>query len=295
MYKSFYSIKFVVSLITSFCILCSCNTQEKQNKDQYIQLTDGLNRIIKIPVNPQRVISLCPSQTECLLEIIDTSQLVGVTTVCDFPFEKIKNKNRINSYPIDFEKLLILKPDLVVSLKGMISPDAIKKMESLQIPLLIQNADSLENIAKNFEQLGFIFNKIEKAKIVANKIRTIKSALSTNSKKTFLFLFSTEPLYAFGEGNFLNEVFVSNGFINIANLEETKVPYPILSREYILKKNPDYLFITDTNHLAYLEKKYAEFKNLKCIKNNNIKVINPDICSRPTLRVLQIDSLLKKY
>lgn len=286
--KTFYSIL----AISTICITLSCNNDApKQNNT--VQVKDAFDRLIHIPSKPERVLSLCPSQTECLLEIIDTAQLIGVTTVCNYPERLIKHKPKVNSYPPDYEKIIALKPDLVVSLKGMIKLEEVRKLEELGLKVLVQKADSLKHMADNFKQLGLIFGKESKGDSLANIVKTkLMQRTASMHRKSFLFLFSYDPLYAFGEGNYLNEVFENNGFTNIVTKSKFNVPFPIISREYVIQNEPDVLFASSGNILKNLSIKYPEMKNLKVFASNNIDSINVDVCSRPTLRLLQIDSLL---
>lgn len=282
-----------LGLVPFFLLLLACNKEANTYKSN-IKLVDCFGDTIQFLEHPKRVITLCPSQTECALEIIDTSMLVGVTTVCDFPLELIKNKPKINSYPPDFERIVVLKPDVVLSMKGMIKPEEIHKLNELGVKVLVQKSDSLVHIAQNFEQLGLLFGKKNKGDSLASIVRNqLMHKVNKNKTATFLFLFSFDPLYAFGEGNFLNEVFDNNGFKNVASLSKFKVPYPIVSREFIVAAQPDYIFASSSQILNNCKAKYPEMSTLRAFINHQTDTINADICSRPTLRLLQLDKKLK--
>lgn len=288
--KSF--IKYI-SIGASLLLLFSCTEQGPEQKAK-ITLIDGLHRTVHISSNPQRVISLCPSQTECLLQIIDSAQLLAVTPYCNYPAHITATKIKINSYPPDYESIVKLKPDLVVTLKGLTKPDEINKLEELGITVLVQKADSLKHMAENFRQLGAIFNKHHKGDSIAKLIEDrLMHRTEVKSSKTFLFLFSLDPIYAFGEGNYLNEVFENNGFKNIINKTKFNVPFPIISREFMIQNQADYLFASSGNIITGLRTKYPEMQNLSVFKTQQIDSIDTDICSRPTLRLFKIDSLLK--
>lgn len=281
-------------LINCIYLIISCSSGA-QHQNAALQVKDAFDRTIDVPSNPQRVVSLCPSQTECLLEIIDTSQLVAVTTVCNHPANLIAGKPKINSYPPDYEKIIAIKPDLVFSLKGMIKLEEVRKLEELGIKVLVQKADSLNHMAKNFRQLGLIFRREHTGDSLAMVVeKRLMAPTKTSQVRSYVFLFSYDPLYAFGEGNYLNEVFENNGFKNIVTKAKFNVPFPIISREYLVQNEPDVLFASSKNILENLVAKYPEMKNLVVFKSNNIDSINADICSRPTLRLLMIDSLLKQ-
>lgn len=288
--KSF--IKYI-SIGAALLLLLSCNDKSPQINDQ-LTIVDGLHRTIHIKSDPKRVISLCPSQTECLLQIIDSAQLIAVTPYCNYPAHITATKIKINSYPPDYESIVKLKPDLVVTLKGLTKLDEINKLEELGITVLVQKADSLKHLAQNFRQLGLIFNKQHKGDSIAQLIEgKLIHHTEVKSPQTFLFLFSIDPIYAFGEGNYLNEVFENNGFKNIINKTQFNVPFPIISREFMIQNQANYLFASSGNIIKGLRTKYPEMQNLRVFKTQQIDTIDADICSRPTLRLLKIDSLLK--
>lgn len=284
--------KFHIYFIFLVCFLLSCEQiTEKKQKTIPVKLSHNSSQTVEIPLNPLRVISLLPSQTECLAEIIDTSQIIAISTQCDFPVQLCTYKRKISSYPPDIEAIVSLKPDLVVTLKGLTNAATIKRLQDFGIQVYAPEISSLKDIQNNYSNFGYIFNLKQKTDSIINQ----KLALNKNNiaeKGNYLFLFSPNPLYCYGENNFLDEIFNNNGFKNIASYKETHSSYPILNREFILEKNPEYLFLTKNSMKDYLLKIYPEFKKINAIKNNKVFLIPEDYCSRPTSRIYKVDSIL---
>src|SRR5262245_4629062 len=94
--------------------------------------TDGLGRKVAVKPNPQRIISLAPSVTETLFALGLGNQVIGVTSYCDYP-DAAKTKEKIGDtlHP-DFERIIALKPDLV----------------------LITTASQLENLTGKLDRVG---------------------------------------------------------------------------------------------------------------------------------------------
>ena len=56
---------------------------------------DQLGRKVAIPENPQRIVSLVPSQTELLYDLGLKEEVVGITKFCIHPNEWFKTKTRV--------------------------------------------------------------------------------------------------------------------------------------------------------------------------------------------------------
>ena len=79
---------------------------------------DQLNRKIEISENPQRIISLVPSQTELLYELGLDDRVIGVTKFCIHPQIWFNTKQRVGgTKDFNLEKIYSLKPDLIIANK----------------------------------------------------------------------------------------------------------------------------------------------------------------------------------
>ena len=68
------------------------------------------------PPVPQRVISLSPNLTEIVYDIDAQNQLVADTEYCKFPLDARKKEKIGGWINPNFEKIVSLKPDLVLAL-----------------------------------------------------------------------------------------------------------------------------------------------------------------------------------
>jgi len=77
-----------------------------------------MNRSIQITSDPQRIISLVPSQTELLHHYGLEKEVVGITKFCIRPNEWFQSKTRIGGTKnIDLDKVRSLEPDLIIGNK----------------------------------------------------------------------------------------------------------------------------------------------------------------------------------
>jgi iron complex transport system substrate-binding protein len=97
--------------------------------------TDGMGRAVSIATDPQRVISLAPNVTEILFALGLESRVVGVTSYCDFP-EAAKAKEKVgDTLRPNLEKIISLKPDLVVVSTSSQLENLTRRLDQLAIPV----------------------------------------------------------------------------------------------------------------------------------------------------------------
>ena len=59
------------------------------------EFVDQTGRRIQVPDNPQKIISLVPSQTELLFDLGLEKEIAGVTQFCIHPEEKVKDRKSV--------------------------------------------------------------------------------------------------------------------------------------------------------------------------------------------------------
>ncbi|GAH13523.1 unnamed protein product, partial [marine sediment metagenome] len=109
-----------------------------------VTITDGLNRAVTVSNPPQRIISLSPANTEILFAVGAGRQVIGITEYCNYPLEA-KSLAKIGGFAantISLEKIISLKPDLVLSEAGIHRP-IIEALEGSDIPVVALKASTL--------------------------------------------------------------------------------------------------------------------------------------------------------
>jgi iron complex transport system substrate-binding protein len=279
--------------------VCACTLKIADNTVEYITLTDDLGRTVKVKKSAKRFLPLAPSVTEMLYLLCDTSEIVGRTPNCNYP-EEVILKPVVNNYPPDLEKILYLKPDLVITKDGMLSLAQAAAIEKMGIPVYFQKYDRVEDIFERIEDLGHITNHKEKGKKIADSLRNeIKkyTFVSDNTKtKKVLMLISKESYFVFGKDTYASDIIKLAGGSNVVDSVYSN-PYPVITAEYILKINPDFVIGGESVGLGtdFFEL-HKELKRINAYKNKRCYTINDDYLSRPGPRVVEalktIDSII---
>jgi iron complex transport system substrate-binding protein len=288
----------IVLLLMSFVLLISaCQKIEKptalkEKAEIKFPLTviDDSNRKVEVKKKPKRIISLSPSNTEILFALGLENEIVGVTTYCDYP-AAAKKKEKIGSFAQpNIEKIIALKPDLVLGTGGIQDP-VVKELEKLKITVFVANPKNLDGVLKNILTISRITGKqkdaqivIETMKSVRDKVaRTVAKLKDSQKPKVFFDLYN-EPLTTVGKDTFHNELITIAGGKNIAgNLKEK---YPQFSLDTLIQENPDvYIAIKDSMYNPGNVNERPSYTDIAAVKNNRVTIIDGDLVNRPGPRI----------
>lgn len=291
-----------VSLL--FLMLLSCQKNE-QDQPKVPELTpkkefiDDLGKKLTIPFPPKRIIGLAPNLTEILFEICPDSQIVGRTQNCNFPNNCLE-KPIINTYPLDMEGLLLLKPDIIFVTEGITSLEDINRMRELNLNVYYIKHKTLSELINTFETIGEVTDNLQQGKALKELTFTkIEDLMVENEKRTsVLALASKTPIYVFGENTLFTEKIYIAGGVNVIS-EQLNSPYPEVTSEYILKLNPEIILGGSFEAMdSTFFKIYPELKKTKAYKRKNVFEVNDDLMTRPSPRVTEsieeLISILKK-
>lgn len=271
-------------LLTLIFVGCTKEIPEVENKS-LIKVVDDLGITYHSDITPRKIISLAPNLTEMIYELGLDSILIGNTKYCNYPEDAI-NKEKIGDLlTVDYEKIIELKPDLIfITVEGN-AKDSYDKLDKLGFQLFVSNPRNFNGIKKTFRDISKIF-RIEK--IAEKRIKSWDEVVekvrgeTLNRKKTSgMFLVSLKPVMLAGGNTFVNEFLKIVGIENIAG--DSKVSYPLFSREEILTRNPELIIhaISNEGINSEIANNYPEWKKIEAVKNKNIIKVDPDLFFRP--------------
>src|SRR5262245_32964104 len=127
------------------------------------EFIDGLGRKVLIKKNPQRIISLAPNVTEILFALGLGNRIEGVTTYCDFPEEaKAKAKSGDTLNP-SIERIIGLKPDLVIISTASQLEKLTGQLDQLSIPVFVTNPRKVSEAIASIRLLGEVTGTTQQA------------------------------------------------------------------------------------------------------------------------------------
>ena len=195
---------------------------------------------------PQRIISLAPSVTETLFALGLGGRVIGVTAFCSYPPEVVGLARVGDFYNPNLEAIVRLNPDLVVMLES--SADFYHRLTALNIPALMVRQESVDDVLDSFVQIGKACHAEDAGARLAESIRQELNQNEMDTpdeadRKTVLIAVGHEPgpdgyqnVFIAGRDGFYDRLVWAAGGKNVY---DGSVKYPQLSREGILRLNPE--------------------------------------------------------
>jgi len=233
--------------------------------------------------SPQRIISLGPYITEEIYLLDTQDKLVGCTVYCRRPPDAEKKEKVGTVIQINTEKILTLKPDLVIA-TALTQKKDIEKLKKLGIKVIeFSSPKNFNEICNQFLELGKILDRYDLAENIVQKAKAkvleIKRKTKDLAKVKVFVEVGSNPLFTITGDSFVNDFIEFSGGINIAKDAKTG----IYSREAVLKENPDVIIIATMGILADKEKEiWKKYENLNAVKNNRIYIIDAYKLCSPT-------------
>ena len=275
-----YSLFILVLLFAVFS--CSKKEEEKSKANAETKVNE------KSEKKYDRIVVLDPAVVEMVYLLGGEDKLVGIAKLERskiWPEEKTEKVESVGTFiNPSLEKIIALKPDLVI--ESFHSSDAIdKNLTSNNIEIIKIQANSIEDIFKNFQKVAKILGKEKEAeKIIAEKKQKIEEIKKIDTaEKKGLFILAPTPMRVFGKGTLPNDIMEMLNIKNIAAGMEGMSP--TLTPEYIIKENPDIIltFVKDPQEIV---KANPQIKDISAIKNNKFVVLETGQILRGSPRMI---------
>lgn len=290
--------RFLLIILSGLLCLPACRQADKRQSGGMITVTDDLGHHVTLDHVPQRIVSLAPSITESLFALGLDSSVAGVTEYCDFP-EAARRKPKVGGMlNPNVERVLALRPDLVLmSGSGNVRSDY-EKLTSSGVTVFVSYPKSVEDVFKSISAIGTLTTHTDRADSIVHRLRQRRDELVQRAlreqRKSVLMLLSLSPIIAIGPGTFLDELLSLANGVNIAH--GASASYPALSREEILRSQPD--VIIAMNDIARSEddilRAYPEWEGLNAVRHKQVAIVDAAIVSRPGPRVIDgLDAVIR--
>ncbi|MFC6085026.1 ABC transporter substrate-binding protein [Sphaerisporangium aureirubrum] len=249
------------------------------------------NGAVTVPARPARIVSLSPSATEGLFAIGAGPQVVAVDDQSTYPADAPKTD--LSGFKPNAEAIVAEKPDLVVLAND--TGGIVAALTKVGVPVLLEPAAA--KLADSYDQitdLGAATGNAAKAGEVVTGMRQRIERLTAaprDAKLSFYHELDSTP-YSVTSDTFIGQIYGLFGLTNIA--DEAPDPaggYPKLSGEFVVKADPDLIFLADTKCCAQSKETLAKrpgWSGLSAIAKDQVVLLDDDIASRWGPRVADL-------
>ena len=251
---------------------------------------------------PKRIISVVPAVTEMLFAIGAGPQVVGVGSYDHFPPATDKLPKVGALLDPDFERILSLRPDLVVVYDSQ--TDFIARLQRASIPVFHYRDAGLAEITETMRRLGDAVGRTKDAEAAASAIEreldAIRARVAGIPKVNTLLIFGREPgslrgIYASGGVGFLHDLLVVAGGTDA--FDDVKKQNVVISSEQVLARAPVAIIeLYDQNttdaKLATERSVWKQLPSVPAVRNNHIIQLRGDFLTVPGPRIVQAARLM---
>lgn len=209
------------------------------SQQQYI---DQLNRTVRLPGAPQRIVSLVPSQTELLADLGLDNEVVGITKFCVHPADWFRTKKRVGgTKKVHIDRVHELQPDLIIANKEENVQEQVEELAK-HYPVWVSDVNTLEDAYSMIRELGTITSKATEAETITARIQAGFSQLQAVSPViNTAYLIWKDPYMTIGHDTFIHHLLSRCGLQNVFG---DKARYPAITIEQLQTANCQLLLLS---------------------------------------------------
>ena len=175
-----------------------------------VTMTDDAGRAVTIDADPERIVSLAPSNTEIVCALDACDRLVGVTDFDDHPPEVEAVEHVVVEAAVDVELVVAAEPDLVLAAGNELTPSSvIEQLDALGLTVLVLYPESLDEVYADIELVGAALGRSAAAEALVggmkDRVEAVIAAVEGAERPLTLYeVYHAEgTTYTAGEGSFL--------------------------------------------------------------------------------------------
>ncbi len=207
---------------------------------QPLELRDDRGVVFKLDAPARRIVTLSPHLTELVFAAGAGERLIAVSRYSDYPPEALKFPQIGDSARFDAERLLALKPDLVLGWKSGNPQAEIARLEKLGLRVFVTEIERLPDIARVLRLIGTLAGSAQGALASEKLINEINYLRKTHGGLRPVRVFYEiwpRPLLTVNSSHLISDVIELCGGRNV--FAHLPVLTPSVSEEAVLAAAPE--------------------------------------------------------
>jgi iron complex transport system substrate-binding protein len=315
--KKLYSLLVLLFLVTGIIAGCGASeensatneenaSQAEQSEDSAfpVTITDALDKEVTIENDPEKIVSLIPSNTEILFDLGAGEEVVGVSDFANYP-EETADIEKIGGMEFNVEKIISLKPDLVLAHGSSAhnSEAGLQQLRDAGIAVLVVNdAKSFEEVYDSIEMIGQATGETEEAKTTIDDMKKqlediqakAESISEDDEKEVFVEVAPAPEIFSPGKNTFMDDML---SMIHAKNVTHDQEGWNQIDQEAIIQANPDVII---TTYGYYTENPIDQvlsrdgWQDVTAVKEEQVVDVHSDLVTRSGPRLVEgVEELAK--
>ena len=254
-----------------------------------LEITDATGHVVTLPKPAQRIVSLAPHITELLFSLEVGDRVVATVAYSDYP-EAAKRIPRIGgAEDVSIESVLAAQPDLVVAWEGGSSDALLALIEATGIPVYRTMNRDMQSITKGLMDLAILTERQPLASQLIEEFDAELAAITAKyrhkARVSVFYQLWHEPLMTANKQQLISEMIALCGGDNLFSGRTEVVPQTSL--ESVVLLNPEIIIAPQQGSPANWTQPWLAWPEVKAVAHGQLKTVNADLTSRPTLRSSQ--------
>jgi iron complex transport system substrate-binding protein len=259
-----------------------------------VSVTDDTGATVSLAAPAQRVISLAPHVTELIYAAGGGSKLVGTVSYSDYPPAAQKVPRVGDNKALDLERIVALKPDLIVVWRHGNAQAQLERLRELHIPLFFSEPHQLDDVAVTLTRLGSLLGTSGTADAAASAYRAdierLRTRYANRPPVSVFYEVWDQPLMTLNGTHMISDVITLCGGRNV--FAQLAPLVPTVSTEAVIAANPEAIVTASAGAtkpdapLAKLDS-WHTWPSLTAVARNNLFAIDGDLIDRPAPRIAQ--------
>jgi iron complex transport system substrate-binding protein len=255
---------------------------------QSISVADDRGTKVTLAAPAQRIVALSPHLAELAFAAGAGRQLVGVVRHSDFPPAVRDLPQTGDAARVDFERIALLKPDLVLAWRSGNPAGDVARVEKLGFPVFVTEPARLADISRLLLAIGELAGTRPAAETAVagfeREIAALRASYEKASRVRVFYQIWHRPLLTVNGAHMISDVIALCGGENVfADLGQLT---PTVSFELVLAARPEVLLGGGS---AGGEKEFAgrwRASAVPALRELPARYIDPDLIQRQTPRIV---------
>ncbi|MBA5690679.1 cobalamin-binding protein [Rugamonas apoptosis] len=246
---------------------------------------DGVAVTVQQPA--RRIMSLAPHATELLFAAGGGDRIIGTVSYSDYPAAANSIPRVGDNREVDLERIIAMKPDLLVVWRHGSTPRQIEALRQLGIPMFHSEPHKLEAIPDSVLRLGQLMGTEAVAQPAAADLRQQLDALAAKyagrPPVRMFYQVWDKPLFTLNGTHIVSDSIRLCGGENIFG--KLKAVAPTVSVEGVLQEDPEAIFGTAEKNYGGINL-WRPYTTMKAVRNGNLFTLNGDLLNRAGPRMV---------